>query len=642
MYEATIKRLQYRALIIENYFNECIYSLTYSDYKGKVPKLNDERESFEKLLLFLIKNVIAHRYDEKQKYFRRAIPFQRSNSGPYSDRYELVARTFLGVGFYLVYNDSDELSTMYLDFIKTGINRNSRLFWGRIKSIQPLVENTFIMMGLWLNQEKLWHRLEVDVQDSFLQYIKDCTKKYFLMNNWQWFKVFHFLFLEEFGKYNYEDKIRHVIEEINSYYQGDGWYNDGKYTGEFRYDGYNSFIFHYYGLSFCYFAGNKYDDIKAVLKQRFDIFKKSYMLCFGDKNLHLTWGRSILYKFATLACFGPAVALNLLSKDEMLAIKRATINIINTFFEEGILDLKGLLTMGFTKPVKRVLEGYSGDASIYLVLLAFFFLVLDKKHEFWILNSSSGEKHKKKDAFIKALNLYIRNDNNHRFLLNSGMNSNQYHVYDKYNRFAYSNIFHRTFDSKYADNLFLFHYQGKYLSRDTIIEKSCSKHNIMYMKWGISEMIGFEGYTTMLPLEDGYIIINEFVVPERINFTFCGFNMERGEIAIRKGRGFIELRSNHLISKLTVIRPSVGKLDYKCLRGMSVLNGEKSAVPYFRSEIVPHEAKVVLCVQGGKKYNIHTPEIALHDNRANIIDAINKKELKLEKSENFYRLMKVI
>ncbi|MCK5655974.1 MAG: DUF2264 domain-containing protein [Candidatus Aureabacteria bacterium] len=626
-----------KLLRLENYYNQAIYAIFNSEFKKEIPRLDGDRKSFGNLLLFLLNNVISSRFDADRGYFRRRFALQHSVAGQKSDTYEFIARTFIGVGYYLIHNESKELRDKYLTLIRNGTNPDSPFYWGRIVSNQNVVENASIIVGLLLNKEKLWDALSQKEKTNFFDYIKISSAKNFHKSNWLWFKILHLLLLEEYGGINYTKQIRAELKRIDSLYRGEGWYNDGILPGEYRYDHYNSWAMHYYGLLFCRLAGDKYSDIKEILKERFKLFKDSYIACLSEKNLPITWGRSILYRFAMLSCFGIGTALDLINPDEMLKIKKIAISTINEFFDNKILDRKGILTMGYIKASKGILESYSGEGSSYWALKAFSFLLLDENHPFWDTDLNSiKETEKEQENFVSAVNIYIRNSKDgHIFLVNAGMNSQIYPY--KYNRFAYSNIFLQTLGNKFVDNAMTFFYRGKRLIKDIIMEVNHTSNNIMHVHWGVSKIKGLEAYTTVIPSQFGYILINNISSPETIKYIFSGFNIGRENILITKEPGYIELVSDKGISRLGVISSRKGKIGYKFLSGSAALNGRRSVLPHFLSEAVQGENRIIFCVQASPDKNIKVPEINCGDKEIDIYNYTdNMAKIKLRENREFF------
>jgi len=626
-----------KLLKLENYRSRIVYNIARRGrYRGDIPRLSNDRKSFEDLSLFLIEKVLNQYLDEKKGRFRKNPTLQSTMAGREEDLFEAAGRLFIGIGYYLSHNESGRLRRVSLSFFKYNCSPNSQFYWKGDISDRRLVENASIIIALLLNKEKLWDELHDEEKSLFLEYIHAASEKEFQHNNWLWFKVFHYLFLEKYAGIDCRKKIKTIIGEIHTFYKGDGWYNDGNEEQECQYDHYNSWAMHYYGLLFCLLAGEGYKDTKEILKKRFRLFKDSYLMCFNGKNLPLAWGRSLLYRFAVLSCFGLGLALGLIGEGELSKVKKITVSTINRFLDNGVLDPRGILTMGYTGPNVCFLESYSSDGSPYWALKAFSFLLLDKNHPFWKKDITSVPKAEgKKEALLKSPNLYVRNGNNHSMLINGGMNSRVF--INKYNRFAYSNIFPMALDRKYMDNLFTLMHNGKCLSRDTIREIRSPHHNIMHFQWTNSTLEWLEAYATLIPIGSGYILINNFSSKKALKYIFSGFNMIADKASVFKIEDSIRLKYNKSVSELRVMSPVKGRMGCKSLPARSVLHQKKSVMPYFASRINPGKTRVIICAQAACGQNINAPIIE-EQGGALIIKSRDSGfgELKLMEKDLFY------
>jgi hypothetical protein len=601
--------LRRQMLKLENTGNRFMYKLTTSSFKKEIPVLDDDRSSFEELFLFLLKKAMDSRYDVKTGNFRKGVTLQRSVSGLDSDLYELMARTFIGTGYYLMHREDERLLRTYAKMISNGCNPVGKRYWGKILSNQILVENAWVITGLLLNRERLWNKFTIREQDLFLRYIEESMSREFVMNNWQWFKMFHYIALECLGRRNCQRYVRDVATEIDLYYKGDGWYNDGNPANEFRYDGYNSWIFHYFALLFCLLADDRYRDIKDKYRERFSLFKKSYLLCFNDTSLPLVWGRSLLYRFSMLDCFGPAIHLGLLNETEMRRIKRLTVRTVNNFFERGILDSNGMLTLGYTVASQGLLEEYSGDGSPYFVFKIFSFLMLEDSHPFWKERIDQTEDvTRAEEMFVRPCNLYLRRESRHNILINAGMNSRVFP--DRYNRFAYSNEFPMSMHRQYPDNLFVFRRDGKRFTQDTLLMADSSNGGVMHRQWAISGIESFKASTSILPMLDGYILINRFINVRPLNFVFTGFNVPRnGSVSFRRNPGLSEVSSGPFISRLKLIGNNKGRTGAVAISAKFVITGMNVASPYFAGCLPGGETCIIFCVQASCHGQIEDPQI---------------------------------
>lgn len=568
------------------------------DWKGTPPEVGNSRSSFERLLLFLLHNLLKDKYDEDSRYFRKGKPAFCSASGVESDTLEFISRSFIGAAYYNIHSNSDFLTKIYLNIIKEGTSRTSKFFWGEIHSNQVLVENTSLIIGLLLNKNKFWNNLSEPGRRAFTGYIRKSLVREYYKNNWLWFMIFHYLFLEETGAKNYKKIIEKLISEIDLLYVGGGWYRDGLERQEIKYDHYNSWAFHYYGLMFCYLAGTKYNNTKERLKKRFTEFLDSYLMVFSNNGLPIPWGRSQIYRFGMLSPLGLGIALGIIDQEKIGKIKSIAVNTINEFFRSDILNDKGLLTAGYVRESRLLPEKYSGEGSPYWCLKAFSFLLLKEDHPFWRIDYSKQEKRylPKHAELPGSICFRIQNNHNgHNLLINGGINSRRYAM--QYNRFAYSNKFFAILDSGYADNTFVFLYGGKYLIRDTVHYSGNVDNNAMLMEWSVSKLKKMKASSYIIPYKEGYRIFSNIISPEQIRYFYFGFAVKKEDMVMKIFPNRIYLISGNQTSFLEVTG-SAGKFSCKPVPGDRMPDGNDAVMPCFESTLSPGNNLINLNVAG--------------------------------------------
>jgi len=512
-----------RLLQAKNFIRSTIYMAQYRRFSEQVPVLSDTKASWEELLKFLLQNVINSSYDVGKKVFRLPFGPQVSCNGEESDALELTLRPFIGLGFLAKHSSSPEIEKIYCDVIRQGTDPSSEFFWGQLPTSQVLIENLSLLTGILLNPQKFWEPLTSAEQSNVLEYVASCSRREFVDNNWLWSKVFHLLFLQTFGeKKEGTQDIRNVLNRISEFYVGEGWYRDGLDEAEYRFDHYNSWAMHYYGLLFCTLAGPEFADIKKVLCARFVEFKKRYLLIFSEQHLPVAWGRSLIYRFGMLSCFGLASENNLIDAQETQEIKAIAVATINKFFREGILDQRGLLTMGFTGFNKSLLESYSGAGSPYWALKGFSFLILEASHDFWKAPSVGNRPKDVKMVHVSSGGFSVQQRaNGHCLIVNGGSGSRIYS--NKYNRFAFSNAFPLSFDKRCLDNCFSIFDGSEVRVFDTIVNSVNIQAGVVTTQWRLSSLPDIKAASTVVTVPDGYIVILHVETKNRYKFRFGGF-----------------------------------------------------------------------------------------------------------------------
>jgi hypothetical protein len=511
-----------RLWTIRNSIRSAVYTAGARDFQGEVPVLNETRASWEELVRFLLKNVVGQCYDPKTKTFRLPVGPQVSYQGKESDALELTLRPFIGLGYLARHSSCPDLEKIYLDVIRQGVDPQSKCFWGSLATQQVLIENSSLLTGILLNPQKFWEPLTAAERANFLDYVASCNRREFVDNNWLWSKVFHQLFIHTLGEtQNRAGEIRTVMNRIDDFYTGEGWYRDGLQDAELRYDHYNSWAMHYYGLLFCLLAGPEFDDLKAVLRTRFIAFKKSYLLLFSRDHLPVAWGRSLIYRFGMLSCFGVALENQLLDAREIKTIKALSTQTINRFFGAQILDQHGLLTMGYTQTNKNVLEGYSGAGSPYWALKGFSFLLLEPGHDFW-KSGVDSKVNVSQVVHVKSGGFSVQRDSDgHSLVINGGIRSQLYS--DKYNRFAFSNVFPLSFDQRCLDNCLTVFDGSKFREFDIVDEVVPVDEGVTTVALRMSSLPGVKAAATVVAVPQGYVVIVKIETAIRLKYRFAGF-----------------------------------------------------------------------------------------------------------------------
>ena len=291
--------------------------------------------------------------------------------------------------------------------------------------------------------------------------------------------------------------------------------------------------------------------------------------------------------------------------------------------------------MGFTTAMKRLLEPYSGDGSPYSAMMAFSFLILGKDHEFWREDMSEEMlAREKRQVFVDSINVLIKKDGAHSLLINGGMNSKIYTY--KYNKFAYSNIFPQIFDERFTDNSFMFYYKGKGLIRDTIKSIEASHDNIIHMHWGVSNIDGFKAYTTVVPTDYGYLLINNIVSGIAMDFVFCGFNIDANSVITQRYNDTLELKSGDRISAVKSISNAGGKMFARRIPGWEVLNGRSSVLPVFSSKVLPGKNKFIFYVHGSNAQCSVIPDIVAENKKVVVRQSSGLNEMSLKENGRLF------
>ena len=118
-------------------------------------------------------------------------------------------------------------------------------------------------------------------------------------NNWQFFSVIVNLGFKSVGLPYNEGHVAAVLEKMDSFYTGNGWYTDGKTT---QIDYYVAFAMHFYGLIYAKLAEKEDPEHSRIFKERAMRFAQDFIYWFDEDGAALAFGRSTTYRFAQ-SCF---------------------------------------------------------------------------------------------------------------------------------------------------------------------------------------------------------------------------------------------------------------------------------------------------------------------------------------------------
>ncbi len=614
-----------------------LYTYTNGSYRGPIPVLDQTRKSYRDLATFLVTNVTSRLYDEEKGYFRSALSYKYSYSRLPCDIYELIARTFIGATYLLADDNRPELATPFRESIRRGTDPKSPLYWGKLTH-QRIVENASLTVGLMFHRQIFWEMFSEKEKQNIISYIKETAELEVYFNNWMWFKLMHFLFLEKFEGSDQQANIRGLYGKISSLHHGNGWYNDRGSSNNYAFDEYNGCTYHYYGPLFCLLADDRYDDIKEKIKSHLRIFCDNDQHLFSSNALPVFWGRSMVHRFANLACFAMGVKLGVIEQQNYPVVKAKMSGTINAFIQGGSLDHRGFLSPGYLKPIPKMLEDYCGIGSAYWALKVFSVLLLEESHPFWKQSESSGLDNKlTKKIVVDSIPMYVENDpSNENYMINGGVFTTRWDK-RKYNAFAYSNTFPIVLDKTYVSNAFIFLHGGKKKIRDNIVPSKVVNDTIFHIEWYVSSIDGFKALTTMIPVDNGYCMVHRIQSPKKLDFIYSGFALPEKRLLEKTVQNdSIEFYGNDYITHLTVLAGQYTKFGFKNLPASKCVINKETIVPWCRSSLKPGMNTVVVCARAAGKERFSPMEVTKKDDWVDIRKPGGKILRIIKKADNYY------
>ncbi|OIV35235.1 hypothetical protein BIV57_22655, partial [Mangrovactinospora gilvigrisea] len=249
---------------------------------------------------------------------------------------------------------------------------------------QPIVEASAVAFGLALSREWLWDRLDEGVRQRLGAWLAHHASLQAWDNNWLLFTAITEAFCDSAGIPVARPHAEADVERVESWYLGDGWYNDGPLETQGRaLDHYNSWVIHPYLWMWYRLRGDRAPaDRRARYRERLAAFAGSYSRLFAPDGSPLFLGRSLAYRTAVLA--GPwAAALEGVSPLAPGATRRLASGTMRYFTDRGA-GSTGPLALGWTTgEYLPMVQGYSGPGSPYWAGIGMLGLSAPADHPLW-------------------------------------------------------------------------------------------------------------------------------------------------------------------------------------------------------------------------------------------------------------------
>lgn len=309
------------------------------------------------------------------------LPGRPSRSGVDSDGLEGYARTFLLAGFRIAGARGEvppALIERYAEGLTNGTDPGHRFAWAPLTDYaQQLVEAASIALALHETRPWIFDRLPDEVRERVVDWLAGFVGKEPHANNWVLFQVVVEQFLANVGGPHDPAEIGRRLAAIEEWYVGDGWYTDGE--GQ-HFDYYCGWALHLYPLMWTRMSGDA--DAAGRYRERLRAFLGQYQHFFGADGAPVHQGRSLTYRFATVAPLWLGAMFDALP-DSYGGARRIASGVLRHFVERGAPDERGLLTLGWHRPFLPATQAYSGPASPYWASKGFLGLALPPEHPVW-------------------------------------------------------------------------------------------------------------------------------------------------------------------------------------------------------------------------------------------------------------------
>ena len=326
--------------------------------------------------------------------------------------------------------------------ILNGTNKNSIYFWGKLTDYsQKIVELPVVVMCLYQFREEIWNTFSKEEKKQIYDWFATCDTVVIPNNNWCFFRILIHLFFYLLGMGDKPSVVcKNDFNIIESLYIGNGWYSDGNNKQR---DYYIAFAFHYYGLLYAYYAKEIDFETANRYRDRATLFANEYIYWFSCDGSNIPFGRSLIYRFATLSFWCAVVFADVPCNYSKGVIKGIIYRGLRWWKNQDILTDKKL-TLGYTYPNMFMAEEYNSSYSPYWCLKIAILLGIEDNDSFWEIEEAEMPMLNAILNSPKSLSVTCRDlKGKHVALFPYGQMSEQRFCQSiaKYGKYVYSNLF---------------------------------------------------------------------------------------------------------------------------------------------------------------------------------------------------------
>lgn len=471
------------------------------DWEGKL----NSKADFRELLMEILRPLLPHYSKEKAALI---LGVTATNYDQRAIRLEAFSRPLWGlVPFWAGGGSAPEFEDIYRRGLAAGTDPAGEEYWGGFHAFdQRFVEMAAISYGLILTPEKLWDPLTEKEKDHLAKWLYGINQYELPVCNWVLFAVLVNLALKKLGRPYDADKLETYLQGADSFYLGDGWYQDGD-SGQKDY--YVSFAIHFYSLFYAMVMNGEDPERCEIYKNRAALFGRQFIYWFDGGGAALPFGRSLTYRFAQVSFFSACLmaGVECFSAGQ---IKGLIVRHFCDWMRKPIFDRDDILTIGYGYPNLIMAENYNGPGSAYWALKTFAVLMLPDEHPFWSAEAEPMPQLAEQMALPRA-DMLIRRYLGHVTAFVPGSYSPFGHGQSpaKYGKFAYDTGFGFSvakstceITEAVADSMLAFVVNGYVYPR-----RICERFSVTETEV-TSEWVPFEGIrvtTVITPTKEGHI-----------------------------------------------------------------------------------------------------------------------------------------
>ncbi|MBE7182727.1 MAG: DUF2264 domain-containing protein, partial [Terriglobus roseus] len=216
------------------------------------------------------------------------------------------------------------------------------------------------------------------------------------LNNWVLFSAMDEALLCRLGAEWDRMRVAYALNELQSWYVGDGMYGDGPH---FHADNYNSYVMQPYLLMLMQVLGEQEKPWAAMregIHARATRYAAIQERVIGPDGAFPVLGRSITYRAGAFHLLADAALRGILPEHVSAAQVRGALTAVQgrTLDAPGTFDARGWLQIGLAGHQPELGEGYISTGSLYLCSAAWLPLGLPRSHPFWAAPAESWTQKK--------------------------------------------------------------------------------------------------------------------------------------------------------------------------------------------------------------------------------------------------------
>ena len=272
---------------------------------------------------------------------------------------------------------------VYRRGLAAGADPDGPEYWGSPGDYDQLfVEMAAIGCAILEVPAVVWEPLAENEKQNLARWLNTINTHELPHCNWLFFRVLVDLALDSVGMPCDLPQMERDLDEIDSWYVGDGWYTDGTPSIKPQRDYYIPWALQYYGALYSVFAAKRAPARAERFRRRALEFGRQFAFWFDENGAALPYGRSLGYRFGQCAFYSACVFAGL-EPLPLPVMKGIIVRNLQWWMEKPIFDRDGVLTIGYTYPQLYMSERYNAPGSPYWGMKSFVVLALPADHPFW-------------------------------------------------------------------------------------------------------------------------------------------------------------------------------------------------------------------------------------------------------------------